>query len=182
MKQEVRIIGGVYRGKKLHFPQIEHLRPTPDRVRETVFNWLMHDIKNANCLDAFAGSGALGFESFSRGAKAVTFLEKNAEAFKILNKTLRSFPTVSLKAYQIDTLVFLQQTDQQFDIIFLDPPFNQDLITPSLDLIYQRNLLKPEGLIYIESKEVCELNPEYWTQKKAKQAGLVHYSLFTKMT
>lgn len=89
MKQVVRIIGGLYRGKKLHFPDVEGLRPTPDRVRETLFNWLMHDIREARCLDAFAGSGALGLEAFSRGAARVVFLEQSPKAYAHLQKINR---------------------------------------------------------------------------------------------
>ncbi|HAU1138500.1 TPA: 16S rRNA (guanine(966)-N(2))-methyltransferase RsmD, partial [Legionella pneumophila] len=96
MKQVIRIIGGLYRGKKIHFPDVDGLRPTPDRVRETLFNWLMNDIRNARCLDAFAGSGALGFEAYSRGASHVVFIEQSPKAHASLQNTIRQFDTPNL--------------------------------------------------------------------------------------
>ena len=93
MKQVVRIIGGMYRGKKIAFPELQGLRPTPDRIKETLFNWLMQDIRGARCLDAFAGSGALGFEAFSRGASEVVFIEQAPQAYKNLHKIFLDFDT-----------------------------------------------------------------------------------------
>ena len=106
MKQEIRIIGGQYRGKKLQFPNVEGLRPTPDRVRETLFNWLMHDIRDARCLDAFAGSGALGLEAFSRGASQVVFIEQAPLAQANLQKIIQAFNSPILKLLKVPAGIF----------------------------------------------------------------------------
>ncbi len=108
MKQIVRIIGGQFRGKKIHFPPEAGLRPTPDRVKETLFNWLMHDIPKARCLDAFAGSGGLGLEAFSRGAARVVFVEQSPAVYAYLNKTLAEFNTNKLQLVHQDALAYLK--------------------------------------------------------------------------
>ena len=110
MNQCIRIIGGQYRGKKLTFPAIDGLRPTPDRVRETLFNWLMHTIHDAHCLDAFAGSGALGFEAFSRGAGSVVFVEKAPVAFAYLQKTATTFNSPKLTVLNKNACTYMQET------------------------------------------------------------------------
>ncbi|MFT4058582.1 MAG: 16S rRNA (guanine(966)-N(2))-methyltransferase RsmD [Legionella sp.] len=181
MKQEIRIIGGQYRGKKLHFPAVEGLRPTPDRVRETLFNWLMHDIRNARCLDAFAGSGALGLEAFSRGAKNVVFLEQSPQVHANLQKIILSFNNPTLQLLKMDARHYLQTNKEQFDIIFLDPPFSQNYLPQCIGDIRQRNLLVQGGLLYLESPTTIEIDEKYWQQLKQKQTGQVVYSLFTKL-
>lgn len=181
MKQIIRIIGGLYRGKKLHFPDIEGLRPTPDRVRETLFNWLMHDIKEARCLDAFAGSGALGLEAFSRGAARVVLVEQSPEAHINLQKIITQFNSTVLKLVKGNTLSYLEQCQEQFDIIFLDPPFAKDYIPECLAKIEQHNLLPQGGLVYIESAQITEVDGMHWQQIKLKQAGQVVYGLFKKL-
>lgn len=181
MKQVVRIIGGLYRGKKLHFPEVDGLRPTPDRVRETVFNWLMHDIRDACCLDAFAGSGALGFEAFSRGAKQVVFLEQSPQAHANLSKIIANFNSPSLKLIQTNALNYLQNSAEQFDIIFLDPPFLQNYLQTCVEIIQHRTILKPGGLIYVESGSTLSMNETLWRQIKLKQSGQVMYGLFEKI-
>lgn len=180
MKQVIRIIGGLYRGKKLHFPDIEGLRPTPDRVRETLFNWLMNDIKGSYCLDAFAGSGALGLEAYSRGANQVVLIEQSHIAFSQLQKNISHFHSSNLVLKKTDTLLYLQQTKEQFDIIFLDPPFAKNFIPQCLEHILQYNVLKPGGLVYIESPNFIETNPLQWLEIKSKKAGQVFYSLLQK--
>ena len=181
MKQTIRIIGGTYRGKKLQFPQIEDLRPTPDRVRETLFNWLMKDVRDARCLDAFAGSGALGLEAFSRGAAKVTFIEQAAPVYANLQNIIGQFATPKLIALKADTLVYLSKLTEQFDIVFLDPPFDADLIPQCLTLIWQNNLIKQGGLVYLESAKTIEIDALKWRQIKLKQAGRVIYGLFEKL-
>lgn len=178
MKQVIRIIGGLYRGKKLHVPLVDGLRPTPDRVRETLFNWLMHSIRNARCLDAFAGTGALGLEAFSRGASRVVFLEQSPQAFTHLKQVISQWDSPKLQLIKTDTLVYLQQQTEPFDLIFLDPPFAQDLITPCLNYILQNKLLTPGGLVYLESPKPIALEPLHWQEIKAKQAGQVYFGLF----
>lgn len=181
MQQTVRIIGGKFRGKKLHFPNVESLRPTPDRVRETLFNWLMHDIRGANCLDAFAGSGALGIESFSRGAAKVTLLEKEQNTYANLTKTVQSFNTTQLIVKKINAYDFLQQTTEQFDIIFLDPPFTKNDISPCVEILTHSKTLIHKGLLYIETPNVPILNALNWEQLKLKKTGNVVYGLYKKL-
>lgn len=180
MKQVIRIIGGLYRGKKLHFPDVEELRPTPGRVRETLFNWLMYDIKEARCLDAFAGSGALGLEAFSRGAKRVVFLEQSPHAHANLKKTITDFNSPKLKLIHTDALSYLQESQDEFDIIFLDPPFAQNYLPQCISNITQSHVLKPGGLIYLESASLVQLDDIHWRQIKLKKAGQVVYGLFEK--
>ncbi|WP_454782746.1 16S rRNA (guanine(966)-N(2))-methyltransferase RsmD [Legionella sp. WA2022007384] len=181
MKQIIRIIGGLYRGKKLHFPDVEGLRPTPDRVRETLFNWLMHDIREARCLDAFAGSGALGLEAFSRGAARVVFLEQSPKAYTNLQKIITGFNSPKLKLLQTDALQYLHHNQEEFDIIFLDPPFAQNFLPQCISSIARSNILKPGGLVYLESPTVIDLDETQWRQIKLKQAGQVVYALFEKL-
>ena len=180
-QQTIRIIGGQFRGKKLHFPAIEGLRPTPDRVRETVFNWLMHDIHDACCLDAFAGSGALGFEAFSRGAAQVTLLEQDSRAYANLERQSALFHSLKLCVKKIDACEFLEHTSEQFDIIFLDPPFAKNYLPRCLEIIANSNLLTDNGWVYLESPQEVLINPSIWQQIKLKRAGQVVYGLYKKI-
>ena len=180
MKQQVRIIGGTLRGKKIAFPAANDLRPTPDRVRETVFNWLMHDIRGAICLDAFAGSGALGIEAFSRGAQQVTLIEQNRVVYDNLAAVCRSLHSPALQVIHDDSLRFLATSPQQFDLVFLDPPFTKNLYSTCLQWLENRDILKPGGLLYIESSAPLELNLKVWRELKLKQAGGVSYGLYEK--
>ncbi len=180
MKQVIQIIGGIYRGKKILFPDIEGLRPTPNRVRETLFNWLMQDIKNARCLDAFAGSGALGLEAFSRGAAHVTFIEQAPEAHSQLQKIIGQFNSPKLQLIKANTLSYLQTHKDQYDIIFLDPPFGKEYIQPCLESLVQNNILSAGGLVYLESKEEIHPNNQHWESHKLKRAGQVYYGLYKK--
>jgi 16S rRNA (guanine966-N2)-methyltransferase len=181
LKQQIRIIGGLYRGKKIQFPQVDGLRPTPDRVRETLFNWLMNTIHGARCLDAFAGSGALGLEAFSRGASNVVFIEQSASAYASLYKNIEIFNSTKLTRVKADTLNYLSQCTEQFDIIFLDPPFSLNYIPQCLHQIVQKKILNPGGLVYIESDTVIAVDYKDWKQIKLKQAGQVIYGLFEKL-
>lgn len=185
MKQSIRIIGGQYRGKKLSFPAINDLRPTPDRVRETLFNWLMHDIHDARCLDAFAGSGALGFEAFSRGAKEVLFIEQDSIAYDNLKKLCSSFQTPKLSVIKQNACEYIKQqaelNERQFDIAFFDPPFKKPELLDCLAFLDNANLLASGGLIYIESAIEIPLDPSRWKQLKLKQAGQVIYALYQKV-
>ncbi len=181
-KSTLRIIGGQFRGKKLQFPAIEGLRPTPDRIRETLFNWLMNDIHDAHCLDAFAGSGALGFEAFSRGAGQVTLLEQDATAYGNLLKLATSFHSPKLGVKKIDALEFLRSTSVQFNIIFLDPPFAKNYLPQCLEIIAAADLLMDNGLVYLESPEEVVTNPSLWEPIKLKRAGRVVYGLYKKTT
>lgn len=181
MKQVIRIIGGRFRGKKIHFPSIEGLRPTPDRVRETLFNWLMNDIKEARCLDVFSGSGALGFEAFSRGAARVVFLEQSSTAHAQLQKNINLFHDSNLILKKTDALLYLNHCQEQFDVIFLDPPFAKNAIPLCLELIAKNNLLPAGGLLYTESSTLINADDTLWEKIKDKKAGQVFYGLFLKL-
>lgn len=180
MNQSIRIIGGQYRGKKLCFPTSEGLRPTPDRVRETLFNWLMNTIHDARCLDAFAGSGALGFEAFSRGAGKVVLIEQAPAIYTNLQKIARAFTSPKLIVVNKNATVYMQQAQEQFDIIFLDPPFIQNYLPDCISILENGSLLALGGLVYIESPNEVVLNSEIWEQVKLKKAGQVFYGLYKK--
>ena len=180
MNESIRIIGGQYRGKKLSFKPLDGLRPTPDRVRETLFNWLMHDIRDANCLDAFAGSGALGFEAFSRGAQPVTLIEYARSTYLNLQKQAAQFNTKNITIIQANLADYIQTTKQSFDIIFFDPPFSQPELYQLIEYFTDSVCLRPGGLLYVEAKTMMHLAPEKWETLKLKQAGNVVYGLYKK--
>lgn len=181
----IRIIGGQYRGKKITFPTMEGLRPTPDRIRETLFNWLMHDIRHAHCLDVFAGSGALGFEAYSRGADRVVFLEKTPTTYQHLKHIAGSFNSQQLQVIQTCALDYLSHHrtshEQPYDIIFIDPPFAQPELYDCIQALEDSPLLNPKGLLYVESSNELTLNPQRWHTFKIKKAGLVTYALYQKI-
>lgn len=183
MKQVVRLLGGLHRGKKITFPSAQGLRPTPSRVRETLFNWLMHDIRDAHCLDAFAGSGALGFEAWSRGARTITLIEPSRAAFLSLDKHIQAFESPKrIKAIQTDILHFLKSTPDTFDIIFLDAPFNNpELLEHCIAWLETHHTLNENGLIYTESPSTIVLNTKHWKTLKHKKNGLVFYALHQKL-
>ena len=145
----LRIIGGDWRSRKLPFIDAPGLRPTPDRIRETLFNWLQGKILGTNCLDLFAGSGALGLEALSRGAADVVFVEKNVSVAQQLMQNLHVL-NAKAKVLQGDAFSSLKQINQPFDLIFLDPPYRQGLIEKSLQIINERLLLVNHGLLYAE--------------------------------
>ncbi|KTD64392.1 16S rRNA (guanine(966)-N(2))-methyltransferase RsmD [Legionella spiritensis] len=181
MKQQIRIIGGRFRGKKLDFPDVAGLRPTSDRVRETLFNWLMHEVRDKRCLDAFAGSGALGFEACSRGAGHVTFLEQFPKVFHHLKKTLPAFDCKNLEVIHTDAIHYLQTNDSQFDIVFLDPPFASDCLHECMEILAMRAILVKGGLVYTESPVLFTPDTQKWRVIKSRQAGNVFYALFEKI-
>lgn len=178
--ETVRIIAGRWRGRKLHFPVLAGLRPSSDRLRETLFNWLMRDIAGANCLDLFAGSGALGFEALSRGASSVVLLDTAAQAVKALRDNAEQLSASEAMIYQDDAMAFLRQTERRFDIIFLDPPFDSDFLSAALATIHDRSLLNDHGLIYIEYAKGDSPDLSAWQVKKEKAAGRVVYGLLAR--
>ena len=178
----IRIIGGAMRGRRWRFPDIPDIRPTPDRVRETLFNWLGPRIVGASCLDLFAGSGALGLESLSRGASKVVFVEQNAAIARALSAMLAEWNVQSAQVERTDAFSFLRGTAQPFDIVYLDPPFAGGLLEPSAVLLEQKGWLAPEALIYVEcpAREARPELPANWRELKAKQAGEVGYHLYAR--
>ena len=174
---EVRVIAGLWRGRKLPVLNAEGLRPTTDRVKETLFNWLMMDVANARCLDCFAGTGSLGIEALSRQAQAVVFLEKFATATQQLKKNLASVKRDKGTVINTDTLAYLAQknNDNPFDIIFIDPPFHHQFVPQILPLLQQNNWLAENALIYVETEKNHPPLPlaENWQIIKEKSAGMV---------
>jgi 16S rRNA (guanine966-N2)-methyltransferase len=178
----LRIIGGAWRGRRLRFPPQEEIRPTPDRVRETLFNWLGPRVPGARCLDLFAGSGALGLEALSRGAAHVTFVERDALAVRELRARLTEWRAVGAQVEQADAVRFLGSAPQAFDIVFLDPPFASDLLPETSRLLEERRWLSDPALIYVETDARTGLPPlpQGWTVTKAKRAGAVGYHLIRR--
>ena len=182
-KGEVRIIAGLWRGRKLPVLNAEGLRPTGDRVKETLFNWLMPYIHEAECLDGFAGSGSLGFEALSRQAKKVTFLELDKTIANQLKKNLQTLKCAAEQAQVINqsSLDFLKQPQNQphFDVVFLDPPFHFGLAEQAISLLAENHWLRPNALIYVETeKDKPLVTPENWTLLKEKTTGMVSYRLY----
>ncbi|WP_075271786.1 16S rRNA (guanine(966)-N(2))-methyltransferase RsmD [Mannheimia haemolytica] len=174
---EVRVIAGLWRGRKLPVLNAEGLRPTTDRVKETLFNWLMHDIAHSRCLDCFAGSGSLGIEALSRQAQAVVFLEKFANAANQLKKNLQALKSEQGSVIHTDTLAYLAQKNngEPFNIVFIDPPFHQGFVPQVLNLLAENNWLAPNAILYVETEKnppPLEL-PQGWQILKEKAAGMV---------
>ncbi|QTG89594.1 16S rRNA (guanine(966)-N(2))-methyltransferase RsmD [Vibrio furnissii] len=179
---QVRIISGLWRGRKLPVHDAEGLRPTTDRVKETLFNWLTQDIPHAKCLDLFAGSGGLGFEAASRQAEKVTMLEMNPQAFAQLKTNIAALKASTIEAINTDTLAYLNQPGQGYDVVFIDPPFRQGLLQQTVQLLEQNGWLAPNAMIYIESEKELPLTelPEHWQLYREKIAGQVCYRLFER--
>lgn len=181
-KGEIRIIAGQWRGRKLPVLDKEGLRPTTDRIKETVFNWLMPYILDSRCLDCFAGSGSLGIEALSRQAKYVQFFELDKQVAKQLEANLIRLQTQSGKVQQGDSLQHLKEGNQDapYELVFLDPPFNKALLQPAIQQLEDGNWIAQNSLIYIEkerSLDKLEL-PPHWELLKHKQAGEVSFSLY----
>jgi 16S rRNA (guanine966-N2)-methyltransferase len=157
----LRIIGGSWRSRKLSFINVPNLRPTPDRIRETLFNWLQGTISNARCLDLFAGSGALGLEALSRGAAEVVFIEKHHAAAEQLKQNL-ALLKANNPVINNDAKNYLREEMQPFDIIFLDPPFRKNFLPDCLDIIIKRRLLNKGGLIYLEQEAEMNYDWQDW--------------------
>ena len=177
----MRIIGGAWRGRKLRFPPTAAIRPTPDRVRETLFNWLGALTQGAACLDLFAGSGALGLEALSRGAVHVTFVEQDAAAARELRARLAEWHAADARVVHTDALDYLAGEARPFDLVFLDPPFDSPLLCRAAALLDARGWLKPGARIYVEcpARDGMPPLPGSWRPLRAKRAGEVGYHLLT---
>jgi 16S rRNA (guanine966-N2)-methyltransferase len=178
----LRIIGGTWRGRRLRFPPQEEIRPTPDRIRETLFNWLGQRVPGARCLDLFAGSGALGLEALSRGASQVTFVERDAVAVREMRARLSEWGAVGGQVEHNEALRFLGGTAQPFEIVFLDPPFESGLLPQVARALEDKHWLSVGALIYVETDASSGLPPlpETWKVTRTKQAGAVGYHLLTR--
>ncbi len=170
---QVRIISGLWRGRKLPVHDAEGLRPTTDRVKETLFNWIAQDVPNAKCLDLFAGSGGLGFECASRQAESVTMLEMNPQAFNQLKANISALKAENIEAINTDSLAYLKQTGTPFDVVFIDPPFRKGLLDEALQLLEENGWLADNAMIYIETEKELQLPelPESWQLYREKNAG-----------
>lgn len=176
---QLRIIAGRWRGRKLSIPTVEGLRPTPDRVRETVFNWLQPVIGGAHCLDLFAGSGALGFEAASRGAEQLTLVESNSQAVKQLRENCTLLAAQHCQVENKTAQQFLTTNSQHYDIVFIDPPYQENLWTDIATQLVEQGTLVDNAYIYLEcpSKGDLPALPHHWQLIKDKKAGEVRYCL-----
>ena len=168
----------------MRVPDVEGLRPTPDRVRETLFNWLAGDVEGARCLDLYAGSGALGFEAASRGAAAVTLVERDPRAVACMREEAETLSTSVTGAGQIqvvhgDARAWLAGAASPFDIVFLDPPFGSDDLAPVCEALERGGWLAPGALVYLESRDATEppALPAAWRILRRQKAGQVRYHL-----
>lgn len=181
---QLRIIGGKWGSRNIKFADAEGLRPTTNRIRETVFNWLQAELPASHCLDLFAGSGALGFEAASRGAKNVVLVDKETPVVRHLKDNVATLAADNIKVVKQDAESLLRAGPDRFgmpfDIIFLDPPFNKSLLEQCVRELENGNWLSPEASIYIECEKYLELDfiPDNWTLHRQKKAGQVSFSLF----
>ena len=176
-----RIISGKWRGRKVTFGDAEGLRPTTDRIRETLFNWLQPYIHQSHCLDAFAGSGVLGFEALSRGAADLVFIEQNSNTVKNLKENINTLKADNVSVVHQDALRWLSSAkgEQSFDLVFLDPPFHGQLLVKAATLLAQSGCLAKDAIIYVEHNIAEDITlPENWFCLKQKKAGQVAYKLF----
>ncbi len=173
----VRIVGGLWRSRILEFPDAVDLRPSPDRVRETLFNWLGRDLSGMVCLDLFAGSGALGFEALSRGAASVIMVEKNPVVLRALRDNAAKLGATGLTVVRGDALEFARGAHSRFDVVFVDPPYRLGLQAAALDLL--RGLLAVGGRVYVEGDAVFEA-PRGWAIFRRARAGNVHFHLLVR--
>jgi 16S rRNA (guanine966-N2)-methyltransferase len=174
---EVRIISGKWRRRKLAFPDRPTLRPTPDRARETVFNWLAPWLDGARCLDLFAGSGALGFESLSRGAAAATLIDDDPVVVRALEESARTIGATECTIQRASALDFLRGNNHSWDIVFLDPPFDSNLLEQSLAVLREGVHLHAESIVYVESSVHHSLQLGSWTIVKNTHTGEVQSRL-----
>jgi 16S rRNA (guanine966-N2)-methyltransferase len=179
MKQNrIRIIGGEWRSRLINFPDQQDLRPTPDRVRETLFNWLGQDMSGQRCLDLYAGSGALGFEAASRGAKTVVMVERERGAHAALEANRAALNAAQINIVRADALDFLRGTPGVYDVVFLDPPFTSAPWDTLFDLLPSRLALR--AVVYRESGS-NNPPPPGWTVYKQGRAGQVNYQLLKRL-
>ena len=181
---QLRIIAGSWRGRKLAVLDLEGLRPTPDRVRETVFNWLQSHLGQSRCLDLFAGTGALGLEAASRGAEHVSLVELNSKAAMQLRTHCQTLSAEQCEVHNQAATDFLNQNQQQYDIVFIDPPYQSDYWSEVAEQLIATGSLADDALIYLEYP--TQLNkpvlPTQWQLIKEKKAGAVNYCLFRNTT
>ena len=184
-KNFVRIISGKYKSRKITFPDRPEIRPTGNRIRESLFNWIQADIVNSRCLDLFSGSGALGIEALSRGAETTTFIESDFETANCLEKNLRILNAENGVVVRADAMSWLesQKNIEPFGFVFLDPPFKKNILLDCISLLESNYMIPNNGIIYIETETEINLEqlPLTWRLKQKKQAGRVSYCLYHKI-
>ncbi|TAM44289.1 MAG: 16S rRNA (guanine(966)-N(2))-methyltransferase RsmD [Gammaproteobacteria bacterium] len=181
---QLRIIGGRWRGRRLPVPQAPGLRPTPDRVRETLFNWLAPYLEGSHCLDLFAGSGALCLEALSRGAAHATLVEKATHVVAMLRQNIETLKATGAEVRNMDAVAYLEGPVEPVDILFLDPPFAAaDLIGRCAEIVEARGWVKPGGFVYIEAPSRLKNLPlpPTWEMVRSKIAGQVGYHLTRRL-
>ena len=178
MRNRVRIVGGQWRSRRVVFPARSGLRPTPDRVRETLFNWLGQDLTGRSCLDLFAGSGALGFEAASRGASRVVMVEHDRATFRALQASRAALAADAVELRRADALEFLRTAADRYDVVFVDPPFTAGYLPRLWALLPQH--MEPDALVYCESA-ARPAAPEGWETWKEGRAGRVVYQLLKRV-
>ena len=177
-RNQLRIIAGVWRGRKLVFAPVAGLRPTSDRVRETLFNWLGSYIHGARCLDLFAGSGALGLEAASRGAVAAVLVDADPRVVRTLEEQVHLLDARQVRVVQAASERYLQGPAESYDIVFLDPPYRQGLLAQCLLQLEQRGWLAPDAWVYVEAERGLEPPlPANWKIHRGKTTGQVGYHL-----
>ena len=181
----VRIISGKYKSRKIIFPDRPEIRPTGNRIRESLFNWIQADIANSRCLDLFSGSGALGIEALSRGAKMTTFIESDFETANYLENNLQTLNAANGMVVRANAISWLesQKNIEPFEFVFLDPPFKKNLLLDSISLLESNYMITDNGNIYIETEVEDNLRqlPPTWRLRHKKQAGRVSYCLYNKI-
>lgn len=179
MTGRVRIIGGRWRRRVLPVPPDPGLRPTPDRVKETLFNWLGRDTEGARCLDLFAGTGSLGLEAASRGASSVVLVERSPDLARRLEDQARALGADNVTVVTADALAWLSRARDAFDLVLLDPPFDADLLGPACAALARTGLLAPGARVYLETRLAQDALPvpEDWEILRARRAGQVRYYL-----
>lgn len=181
-KGQIRVIGGAWRSRRLVVPPVEWVRPTPIRLRQTLYDWLSDWIVGRSVLDAFAGSGALGIEALSRGAKEVVFVDQDKDVCKILGGNLRVLRAEKFKIFCEDALGYFPRISSKYDLILLDPPFSSNLLSRSLDLVFSCNVAAPNSRIYVESPKGQWLPNDQgaWHVVRKKTAGAVEAFLLQR--
>jgi 16S rRNA (guanine966-N2)-methyltransferase len=178
----LRIVAGTLRGSRLAVPEMQGLRPTPDRVRETLFNWLAPVLDGARCLDLYAGTGALGIEALSRGAAECVFVERDRALCRLLQDNLTRLRVANARVVNAAAGDFLAAPAQAFDLVFIDPPFASDLWAASASLLEQYGWLRAGAFVYVEAPQDAAFElPSNWGRHREGSAGAVRYALYRRL-
>ena len=180
MLPKVRIVAGRWRGRKIEFLNLQSLRPTPDRVRETLFNWLAPTISKAHCLDLFAGSGVIGFESLSRGAASVVMVDNNLRVCAKLRQQAARLEAKNIRIVHQEATQFINHTSETFDIVFIDPPFRSELASVLVHTLSKHPILNPQAMLYVEmpiAKQLDITKTEWQVMRSAKTKQVRYFLL-----